>query len=541
MVLPLFLLIASFSSASLPDRYLPRPGAIVENVGSLYLVNNYAEVSVSLSTLSGVYNTASTHLSLISQYNRTIQGDTLLTAIQRMALTSFLNVARADLLPFKDRTPRPPARRVRRGWFDAVGDVTSYLFGVATHAELDARFDAYEKSMGSVVSRITGTFDTIHSITDTVNSLSRATRRLALGISSNANALTKEQHFSILLAQVSLYQSRVQIFIDHLNSLIHDLILAVHGTVTPTLLPPPALQSFLSNISSSTSFKPLFSISNSTLLYSQLTSFLTPQGLSIFVPLLPDVSYTGYNVHPFPVVIDQLAYKLATDVSFILMSNDHKSISPAPPSLRASCSDALPGVKVCSGAPIPERPYFHHTCSRALITNQFVHSSCMYDQISTDSDPFILTLPDANILYFFSSTQISLICNNTHRDMKVADAFFLPQFCQLNSERLTIRPSRRFLFDYLPQSPSLDPVSLSFPTVNVSIPDVNIRMLPNFTDQPDSFDFMSSHHVTFGFPVLTTLVGILLVFAAFCVYRKLVIRNLNRKVSKPVNDSHPID
>lgn len=61
-----------------------------------------------------------------------------------------------------------------------MGAVTSYLFGIATNDELDACFNDYERFLSSVVTDIKGTFYTVHSTSDTINSLYNVTRTLAI-------------------------------------------------------------------------------------------------------------------------------------------------------------------------------------------------------------------------------------------------------------------------------------------------------------------------------------------------------------------------
>lgn len=213
------------SAASLPTSYLARLGAIVEDIGTVSFVGSYVEVSISLDALSSFYISASTHLSLIEQYTHAISTDASLTAGQISSLLSFLSLSHADLASFKDRLPRPRPRRQRRGLFYFMGGVISYLFGIATHDELDARFDNYERTLGSVVGKFKETFDAIHTISDTVNSLNNVTRQLSIYTDTNSQLIAHEQHFTLLLAHVSLYQSRVRLFVDHFNSLTHDLSL----------------------------------------------------------------------------------------------------------------------------------------------------------------------------------------------------------------------------------------------------------------------------------------------------------------------------
>ncbi|ROT76218.1 hypothetical protein C7M84_005203 [Penaeus vannamei] len=143
--------------------------------GTVSFVSSYFEITINLDVLSSFYNTASTHLSLIAQYRHAITTDTSLMSPQVSSLLSFLSLSQADLTPFKDRLPRPHPRRQRRGFFNFMGDITSYLFGVATHDELDARFGDYERTLSSVAGKFKATFGALHAISDTVNSLNNVT------------------------------------------------------------------------------------------------------------------------------------------------------------------------------------------------------------------------------------------------------------------------------------------------------------------------------------------------------------------------------
>lgn len=59
-----------------------------------------------------------------------------------------------------------------------MGDITSYLFGIATHDELEARFGDYECTLSSVTGKVEGTFEALHAISDMVNALNNVTRRI---------------------------------------------------------------------------------------------------------------------------------------------------------------------------------------------------------------------------------------------------------------------------------------------------------------------------------------------------------------------------
>lgn len=90
-----------------------------------------------------------------------------------------------------------------------------------------------------------------------------------------------------------------------------------------------------------------------------------------------------------------------------------------------------------------------------------------------------------------------------------------------------LRSSHSLNFVYTPSLPQLLPVSLDLCVSNVSLPKINVGMLPSFSeDVPDSFTFIPSLHVTFGFPVLSTFIGIAIVILGFLLYRHLTIRRL---------------
>lgn len=150
-------------------------------------IGSYVKVAINLDVLSSIYNTyAPTHLSLIDQYRHAITTDTSLTPDQVTSLLSFQSLSQTDLTPFKDWLPRPNPRRQQRGLFNFIGDITSYLFGISMHDELDARFGEYECTLSSVVGKFKGTFEVLHTISDTVNSLNNVTRQLSIYMETNS-------------------------------------------------------------------------------------------------------------------------------------------------------------------------------------------------------------------------------------------------------------------------------------------------------------------------------------------------------------------
>lgn len=137
----------------------------------------------------------------------------------------------------------------------------------------------------------------------------------------------------------------------------------------------------------------------------------------------------------------------------------------------------------------------------------------------------MLTLPDNHSLYF-SDTQLSISCNNTHTNLVVSGL----RLRRLDSRLVTLRSSRRFFFSYTPSS--LPPTLLDLPVKNISLPITDVvRLLPSFSDQLNPFDFIPSSHVIYDFPVLSTIFGTSIVALGFVLYRCLLIKTLAGRLS----------
>lgn len=161
MALLPILLLTRFSSDSLPAAYLVRHGA-------KKILDSYTSLTIT---------------SLIM----TVLHRTLFCSRECAALLYFLKIGQTYIYSFKKRIPRPQSRHYRQNLFKY---------------SIDAQFAAYAYSLGLVVSKMEGTFDTIYHITDTVHSLNNEIRKLDISIICKSDSLTTEQHFSILLGQI---------------------------------------------------------------------------------------------------------------------------------------------------------------------------------------------------------------------------------------------------------------------------------------------------------------------------------------------------
>ena len=128
---------------------------------------------------------------------------------------------------------------------------------------------------------------------------------------------------------------------------------------------------------------------------------------------------------------------------------------------------------------------------------------------------------------FFRKTSFSISCNDDHKDIEMLGVYTLPRTCSLVSTNLILRPSSHFSFSYTPKLPQIPTSPLANFTFNVTIPKENLRLLPEIGEPIHSFSFPV---VDFGFPIMLSVITIIIVIASFLVYRFRLMRRL--KITK---------
>ena len=316
----LFLALIPLGSADAPPSYIPRPGAVLEDLGSIIPVYNYAEVSFDTTCIEDIFSYITHQKKVIQTYTLTVQQSSLSLSIKDVLL-KLLHSLDKQVSEFS--SPIEQNVRNKRGLIDGVGKLASYLFGVSTHEEVNNKFKGYQKAIDTISVNIHTSFEALHNITDTVNILITATNSLKTTMEKYRETTQKFETIVLYYAQISNYKSFLQDTIHKLTSLKDDIILAVHGTVLPSLFPPKALQAVIYRIQTESEFRPLFSAGNFSLYYGQLKSFLSLCGLSILIPLQPIMTYNAYNVHPFPIIHNSTALTIESTDNLLIHSTDH--------------------------------------------------------------------------------------------------------------------------------------------------------------------------------------------------------------------------
>ena len=532
LLLTIVKLCGSTPDAPPPERIIP--GAIIEGVGKLLPVINYVEIEISLRPLASIASIAATQVTGIEKMKATIRKEHL-DSTHENTLLDLLDLAYADLKPLAPLpTPNQQmSHRPRRGLINIVGQAAKFLFGVATEHDLEVHYKGYEDSQRSIKHSIKTLITNFNKVGKTVNQLINITNDLTDNLTNLSQAVNTEIKFSLMLAKTTLYQSRVQRFADQMHTLVDELTLAAKGTVTPGLIPLPALTEFLHLIHNTTHLLPLLSVGIAPLFYSHLTSHITPKGLSVLIPLYPDVTYEVFKLHPFPFMTNNSAFILRPPAEIILRSIPHRLVSLIDSHVLDSCTDLTPGVITCNDLSLPERSFFNSPCPLALLTNHDIQNSCPFDEIPvTPSYPYTVTLKLTTYVFFFTRTLVSTTCASTHNDNFIDGSYRISRSCQLVSEFLTLRPSHHFHYSHELATPQLEAAPLNLTTI--SLGNMTVRRLepvPILALNLDSINLIHTR-TAIGFPILTAVVACALCVLAFLIFRSQRLRAACAKMER---------
>ncbi|XP_047501949.1 uncharacterized protein LOC125047661 [Penaeus chinensis] len=498
-------ILAGGSSQRLPHHLRSAPGAVVENLGLVYLVTSHVEVRVSLSPLRNALELMAHYRDQITSLQRNLTLDPSHDPQRIHLLNQTLSLIISSLDSFR-----------AHGLF-------GFLDGV-----LPSDLQEYRKSVSVVhIVDSSAEVDDGGALTQAVQELVSAFSGVKSELVFLAGTANETSDVTLLTFELLSYQIAVNRVTESVNDLVHALRSAVYGEVAPNLISLEDLYPVLRNMSYY-SLSPLFPLKQHTRFYASLKSFVTPSSLSIMIPVRPSIVFKAFRIHPFPHKTNNSHYVVHTDNTLIFRVLHGQSISYPPTNYLNTCSKPTQKMHVCYSRPLPL--LHEHSCAFALVTGIRVPSLCYFDVIKAEVTPFVLSLPEVTLLYFYRSTFATIICEDNPPDVHLQGTYVLPHHCEMDFLSLHIPATKFFIADFHSIKPSL----LTLPTANVTIPASRVVRALRPRIASEEFDFY--------YPVYVNLVGmflLVLMFGACYLKAYKMHREEEIKQSKTMDQSVP--
>jgi len=376
---------------------------------------------------------------------------------------------------------------------------------------LASKLRKYKESLSSVAHSFDSSAHVVNTLAHNVQDLASAFNSVRGKVGQIVGTVNEVSHLTSLTLSIFSYQHTVNKITRRVNDLATTLIRAAHGEVLPTLISYADMNAILRNVSSF-SVKTLFPLGQRTRFYASLKSFLTVSGLSVIIPVRPPIVFKAYRVHPFPHKTNNSHYMVSVPHTFILREIEGHALSFPTPDLLNSCTKPVKDTYVCFSAPIPSTLQ-SPSCARALISNRFVTSLCSFEEVKDQISPFMLSLSQVTLIYFYQSTAATIACKESHSDRSLQGTFVLPHNCKLSSLSLKVPAIKSFVTDVAADPIAIRPSLLTLPTINITIPELHLRDVSKVQDA--DVGLMSEFHIHFFYPVYVTSIGMLLLLFAF--------------------------
>ena len=453
---------------SLPDHMEALPGLIRVEEGTLYAIQEYVQIKYSLEPLERFKVDLEKELTNIEELGAVIKEDPTLSAEHKALLTN----ATRNIVSFTKWHPAYNIRK-RRGLVNLIGNIQHELFGVVDERTLNKRMGELDSRMSKITRSYTASAAAVNTIQHNMCQLKEAVTQLSRRM-NQGNAEDGLQHFTQLAFFISSVRARIQNLRYQRKHVLQAMMAAAQGTVEPTLITPLDIQDILHKFQHETMIQPLFTPELSPVFYGTLTSYLTPSGLSILVPLKTAAKFTVHKLYPFPTKTTGIV-KLATirAQETILANASGALITPQEP-LNRLCKQPSKRVFVCM-KPVWNININTPSCERAILFNpELMSEVCTYNGLNVSATPYFVPLEEITAIYFSTPTRVTTTCAQRTPPHTVQGTYILPNTCSLTSKHLTLPASKSFESAFRARSSLWYPYEFNFANTEVTNTPFNI-------------------------------------------------------------------
>nr|XP_027238792.1 uncharacterized protein LOC113829817 [Penaeus vannamei] len=498
MLVVALLLLTTFaggSSQRLPERLRSAPGAVIEDLGLVYPVTSHVEARFSLSPLRKALELLAHHRDRFTslQGNLTLDPSRDSESVRLFNQTLSLTISSLGSFAAPDGALGGSAQGLL-GFLGGVGlsELQEYRESISVVKIFDA---SVEGDDGGALSQEV----------EELTSLFKVIKDEIVHLSGTANETHDITLFTFQLFSYQIALNRITGIVDDLT---HALSRAIYGKVMPNLISHDDLNPVLGKMSYY-SLIPLFPLKQYTPFYASLKCFVTASELSIMIPLHPSVVFKAFRIHPFPHKTNNSHFVVQTDHTLIFKLQHRRSISYPPADFLNSCSKPAQNIHVCYSRPLAI--LHREDCSLALATGGLIPVSCYFDVIDPEVTPFVLSLPEVTLLYFYRPTFAIVACEDRRPHMVLEGTFLLPHRCELDFLSLHIPAAMTFAADVHSNPAKMSPSLMTLPAANVTIPESRVMRVVRAQNAGE--EFLSEYD--FSYPIYVNLVGMFILILLF--------------------------
>ena len=515
--------LAIASAAHDPGSYTLLPGAVREELGTVYPITRLCEIKYDVSPLESFSKTLNMQTRNLTHLKNFIDIDPSLSSEHAKSLTNSINILINRIQTFTNNTK---TGRIKRGLFNFVGVISNALFGTIDEYSLSHRLQEYDDKIQSVAHSFQSNANAFKALKHNTVQLELAYTTLkntTTNITHNMDSLTRFVNINTMLAEYKHSLSDITLSAGIFQ---RDIIAAVRGSIYPSLISPSDIQPIIDTLLTQKNEIPLFQPTDLPAFYATITSYMTHEGLSIILPLHPDIILSAYGIHPFPhhdnitkrfISVNAPDLLLTTQTNKLLSTPDRKFLN--------SCSTPTPFTFVClqpawAFVPTP------HACALALITNTSdITLECSFKEIKTTKTPFMLPLLDVTLLYYYAPTPITVTCNSQLPMLMIDGPYSLPHTCKLQSISFSLPQLKHYTMTLTAKPHYLLPYQLA----PAKLPTYNTPLNISFIDIPD-IDYQNNgsfnhYFTTYAYPILITSTFFILILFAICIHSITSRRN----------------
>ena len=450
----LLALLGQVQTGSVPPNVEMLPGVIKVEKGSLYEIDSYIHVRYSLGPVVSLTANIDLGLQQIEKLQTQILQDPILTQTHKHLLANTtqdaISSARAKL-PHTKQT-----RRYARGLFNFVGSIQHALFGVIDENTLHDKLIEFKDRIDTISHTYDASATAINAIEHNVRLLKQAIQHLELRVNGSHN-ISEVDHFAQLSLLVSNVRFKLQTLVWENVHLSQAIAAATKGIVEPTLISPADINTILQSIRLEDNVTPLFEPKVSPLFYATLSSYITPQGLSLVIPLAPRSTFKVYELNPFPEVINGVVELAYIEAHHTILANASMSIITPHRPLLDICKKPTEDIYICM------KPIWHvntnePSCERAILFDpHLIPELCTFNIFTPTTSPFYIPLGEVTAIYFSTPTRVTVTCEHRLPSETINGTYILPHTCSLRSKHLKLEAARSFKSSYEKMQPSFEP------------------------------------------------------------------------------------